>query len=234
MSINVLGSGQLAKAFSDLEEKGLFVFASGVSNSTCTDPDEFKRESDLLLNALRTNSKRKFVYFSSCALSAKDYELNSYYKHKLYMERLVQENSSAYYIFRLPQLFGDLILHQTLINYIYKSIVKGELFSVFDEAHRYVIEISDVRLLVDAYLKHHESGIIVDIANPFRYKILDIVKAFERLLNKKANYQLIEKNDQYTLNLSPMLSFMEQYNIETEFGPDYLIQKLSQRIIRVK
>ena len=74
----IIGNGQLAKAFmnSDLEHKDLCIFASGVSNSNCTDPKEFERERDLLKVTLSENPGKKLIYFSSCALSASEYPKN--------------------------------------------------------------------------------------------------------------------------------------------------------------
>lgn len=86
---------------------------------------------------------------SSCALSAIEYPKNDYYKHKANMEDIIKEHSNNYYIFRVPQLFGDFILHKTLINFIYKAIVHEHKFNVYNESYRYVIEINDVRKLVE-------------------------------------------------------------------------------------
>lgn len=228
----IIGSGQLAKAFQKSQSKeNVCIFASGVSNSSCTDEKQFEREKNLLIDTLKNNSDKKFVYFSSCALSAKNYPKNDYYKHKANMEDIIKEYSYNYYIFRLPQLFGDLILHKTLINFIYKSIKHNHKFHIYDEAYRYVIEINDVRKLVEVYVSQDNSCITVDIANPHRYKVVDIVRVFERLLNKKANYELIEKEDQYLLDLSMMQNFIQKNSLALDFGKDYLRKKLEEKII---
>ncbi|MBU4132588.1 MAG: hypothetical protein KKF12_17365, partial [Proteobacteria bacterium] len=74
----IIGNGQLAKIF---KEDGCFfddvvIFASGVTNSDCRDDREFNREKELLEKTLVENNAKRFVYFSSCALSAKTYEKN--------------------------------------------------------------------------------------------------------------------------------------------------------------
>ncbi len=206
----VIGNGQLAKIFinSSMNLDNVCIFASGVSNSSCVDINQFEREKNLLINTLKNIDDKKFVYFSSCALSASEYPKNEYYKHKKNMEDIIKEYSNNYYIFRIPQLFGDLILHKTLINFIYKSIEHNHKFMVYDEAYRYVIEINDVKKIVEAYLEYSNSCITVDIANNHRYKVLDIVNIFEKLLSKKANYELVQKKDSYTLNLSEIQNFI--------------------------
>jgi len=227
----IIGSGQLAKVFDGFVNNETLIFASGVSNSSCINKDQFEREKMLLLKMIEKHSNKKFVYFSSCALSAPGYPKNAYYNHKKSMERILKDNQGQYYIFRLPQLFGDLINHKTLINYIYNSILQENAFTVYDHAYRYVIEMNDVRDIVNTYLKYHEAGIVIDLANPYSYRVLDIVHIFERLLNKKAKYQVIEKNDRYTLDLTQMLNFTSKHDLKLEFGSDYLLMKLKEKIL---
>lgn len=227
----VVGNGQLAKAFRDyLDDDSICIFASGVANSTCTHLSEFNREKELLLFHLKNSKEKKFIYFSSCALSAKEYPKNDYYRHKENMENLIQQYSDNYYIFRIPQLFGELILHKTLINFFYKCIEHNHHFSVYSGAYRYLIEIRDVKTLVNAYLKYSDSCIIKDLGNPYRYSILEIVKTFEVIMNKEANYNLVEKDDNYYLEFQSMQSFIQKYNLKLNFSVDYLQKKLMEKI----
>lgn len=225
----VIGSGQLASIFKNKNNDDCVIFASGVSNSNCKDVVQFNREKELLVNILKSNKNKKIIYFSSCALSVDNYFKNEYYNHKSNMESIIREYSSNYYIFRIPQLFGDLILHRTLINFIYKSIEHSHMFNVYDEAYRYVIEINDVKKLVEAYLQYSDSCITVDLANPFRYKVLDIVKILESLMGKQAKYNLIKKSDGYILDLEDMKSFINKHKIDISFSENYLIEKLKNK-----
>lgn len=226
----IIGNGQLAKSFNEAFHQDALIYASGVANSNCQDPFEFKREKHLLMSNLNLHSDLKFVYFSSSALSSSEYSRNAYYEHKLQMEEMIKSHSNSFYIFRIPQLFGALKHHNTLINFIYESIVNEVPFKVFNNAYRYVIEIEDVRRLVEAYLKYHDSCITVDLANPYRYKVTQIVELFENILNKKAVYELVEKDDQYTLDLSVMSQFVNDFRIDIDFGEEYLAKKLELKI----
>jgi hypothetical protein len=58
----------------------------------------------------------------------------------------------------------------------------------------------------------------VDLANPYRYKVLDIVLIFEELLNKKVDYDLIQKEDNYILDLSELETFIKEKDIDVDFG----------------
>ncbi|MBD3842730.1 MAG: NAD(P)-dependent oxidoreductase [Campylobacterales bacterium] len=226
----IVGNGQLAQVFKDCNNDDTCIFASGVANSNCQDEAEFEREKKLLIKHLEENVDKKFVYFSSCALSAPEYQKNEYYMHKEKMEELIKEYSENYYIFRIPQLFGKLKDHKTLINFLYESVLKGNSFKVYSDAYRYVIEIEDVRKLVESYLSFSKPNITVDLANPYRYKVLEIVQIFEDLLNKKANYEIIKKEDLYELNLSELLNFIEKNEVCVEFSEKYLKNKLQEKI----
>ncbi|MGD9969665.1 MAG: NAD-dependent epimerase/dehydratase family protein [Sulfuricurvum sp.] len=223
----IIGNGQLAQAFSKNERNNTLIFASGVSNSNCTDEVKFDRERQLLLSTLQSYGDKKFVYFSSCALSAPEYPKNVYYQHKQQMEDLIKTHSNHYFIFRIPQLFGKLKHHNTLINFLYESILKGTSFNVYSKAYRYLIEINDVVKLVEAYLNFSESNVTIDLANPHRYSVLDIIECFETLLHKKANYEILEKEDGYILNLDALLHFIDEYKVPVHFSEDYFVKKLN-------
>ncbi|MED7787517.1 NAD(P)-dependent oxidoreductase [Francisella sp. 19X1-34] len=230
----VVGSGQLAEVFYHYkDDDSVVIFASGVSNSNCTEQKEFDREGKLLEATLKNNSDKKFVYFSSCALSVEDYPKNKYYQHKQKMETLIENLSDKYYIFRVPQLFGNLKLHNTLINYIYNAIENNNKIKLYSDAYRYVIEIEDVKKIVDSYLLNSPSCSIIDVANPYRYKVLDIIKIFEGLLNKQADITVVDRQDKYVLDLSKFYSFIETNNLDIEFGEGYLKKKLYEKIEKI-
>lgn len=224
----IIGNGQLATIFSTQDRDDVCFFASGLSNSNCTDEKQFNREKTLLLEMLEKTSEKKFIYFSSCALSAPEYPKNGYYQHKRRMEKLIQEISQNYLIFRLPQLFGKFKHHTTLINLFYESILYGREFTIYSEAYRYVIDIEDVKILVSNYVKYYTENSIFNLANPYQYKVLDIVFILEKLINKKAIYSIVKKSDFYYLDLSHLEDFVIKNSIDISFGYDYLNKNLEK------
>ncbi|QOP42671.1 NAD(P)-dependent oxidoreductase [Sulfurimonas sediminis] len=228
----IIGNGQLAQAFKELDKRDdVIIFASGVANSNCTDKSEFEKEKDLLIKTLINNKKKKFVYFSSCALSAKEYQLNDYYIHKQNMEKIIKEHSASYYIFRIPQLFADIKRHSTLINYLFYAIKEEKEIKIYKDAFRYVIALDDVHTIVIQLIEHHKGGTTLDIANSYRYSIAEIVEIIEQLTNKKANSTLINKKDAYTLDLIDLYNTISQYNIDgIKFGKSYLYDKLLSKL----
>lgn len=224
--MKIIGTGQLAKIFQQLDYNDVVIFASGVSNSSCNNEKEFEREERLLKKVLLDNDNKKFVYFGSAALSVKEYPLNSYYQHKLKMENIIKEYSSNYYIFRIPQLFGVFKKHPTLINFLYESIKEEQSFKVYDNAYRYIIEINDVKKIVEYYLRYSDSNKVVNIGNPYRYKVIEIVNILEELLKKKGKYEIESKEDGYILDLTPLEEFLTMKNLDLGFGQEYFREKI--------
>ena len=222
----IVGNGQIASVLNNCDTDDVVYFASGVSDSTCKDEREFDKEKELLTAMLSNHKDKTFIYFSSCAISVPGYPKNAYYRHKEKMEEIIRSNTENYYIFRLPQLFGKLKKHKTLINFIYFSIIENKSFEVYTNAYRYVLEIDDLRSLVEYYIKFGHSGVTVDLANHYRYHVEEIVKTFEALLGKKLEYKLVEKTDAYVLDLKSMKGFIQQHNLKLDFGKSYLMEKL--------
>lgn len=225
----IIGRGQLANAFKNVDRKDLLVFASGVPNSNCTDETQFRRERDLLFDTIREYPDATLIYFSSCALSADQYPKNAYYRHKANMEALIEAHCPKHYIFRLPQLFGALKEHSTLINFIYTKVMRDEPFSIFSDAHRYVIDIEDVVTFVVAYVNAKPELDTIDVANTYRYPVKEIVKTVEQLTGKAAKYDVVQKEDFYELDLEKTESFVNKFNLDLGFGSSYLSEKLSKR-----
>jgi UDP-2-acetamido-2,6-beta-L-arabino-hexul-4-ose reductase len=109
MVSGVIGTGDIARVL-PLHSNLLF-FASGVSDSQCTDEKEYDREVRLLMEQ---DSRAHIVYFSSLAVMWSD---TRYFRHKKYMETLLRENFSNWTIIRLGNIdFGS--NPRTLINYL--------------------------------------------------------------------------------------------------------------------
>lgn len=106
----VIGDGDIASVLPDRDD--LLFFASGVSNSQCTDEAEYERERTLLLDQPRNVH---IVYFGSLSIF---YANGRYQQHKRDMEAMVKENFPLYTIIRIGNItWGD--NPHTLINYLF-------------------------------------------------------------------------------------------------------------------
>lgn len=120
----IVGDGDIASVLPDKER--LLFFASGVSNSQCTDEKEYQREIDLLLEQPRS---AHIVYFSSIGVLDGS---SRYYRHKRDMELTIKINFLRHCIIRIGNIsWGD--NPHTLINYL-KNHPEAEL----KDEYRYI------------------------------------------------------------------------------------------------
>jgi nucleoside-diphosphate-sugar epimerase len=117
----IIGSGLLARAFPDsfFAREDVCIYAAGVSNSACTNPNEFMRERQRLEGALRQSENvDAFVYFGTCSVADPDALNTPYVQHKLAMEQMVASHANNL-ILRLPQVAGKTSNPHTLLNFLY-------------------------------------------------------------------------------------------------------------------
>lgn len=190
----IVGKGLLAHAFEPYfrERSDVIVFASGVSNSLETRPDEFAREAALLRQRLDLETKR-FIYFSSCGVTAVESELTPYMRHKRSMESLVLSAPHGL-VLRLPQVVGRTENQHTLTNFLRDRIISGEHFTVWAHAERNLIDIDDiVKIGVMLATELPTEAAAVSIAATHSLLMPEIVQIFERVLGNTANCSYVEK-----------------------------------------
>jgi UDP-2-acetamido-2,6-beta-L-arabino-hexul-4-ose reductase len=135
----IVGHGDIASWLKDRVDA--ILFASGVSDSLCTDEKEFKRESDMIYSFSLSKYTKTFFYFSSMSITYKD---SAYTRHKLEMEKMVDMLYSNYYIIRLGNLtWGN--NQKTFINYLRNQIRNDRPYEIKDEL-KFLI---DKKTLVD-------------------------------------------------------------------------------------
>lgn len=199
----IVGNGLLAKVFSHLytDRSDVTIFASGVSNSTETRQEAFERERRMLLENL-DGPCAKFVYFGSCAVGNPHETITPYLTHKSAMESLALSSGKAI-ILRLPQVVGRSSNTNTLTNFLYHKIVSGEHFAVWSQAERNLIDVDDV-VSISSFIieKQWINSLVAPIAALKSSPMPLIVDSFERTLNKKANYSLINKGAPFPIDTS--------------------------------
>lgn len=133
---DIIGTGDIAHALSELPPSGRLYFASGVSNSQETRESEYQREKDLLLQQPDSFHGR-LVYFSSLA-TLYTYPDTRYTQHKKEMEQLVKDNFKRYSIVRIGNIDWGSNPH-TLINFLKGQHERGEEMNIKDE-YRYIVD----------------------------------------------------------------------------------------------
>jgi UDP-2-acetamido-2,6-beta-L-arabino-hexul-4-ose reductase len=132
----VIGHGDIARVLPYRED--LLFFASGVSNSRCTDEREYDREVRMLLDQ---DDRAHIVYFSSLAILFSD---TRYTQHKKYMEALIRENFPNWTIIRIGNIsWGK--NPNTLINYL-RAHPEAEI----KDEYRYIVDKDEFLYWVNA------------------------------------------------------------------------------------
>lgn len=213
----IIGSGLIATAMQSVHWAYDTVFyAAGVSNSECTDPDEFKRERNRIAEPLLKSGL--FVYFSSCGVVG---NMTPYLEHKLDMEELVKKRGN-YLIIRLPIVAGHTPNPHTLLNFLYARISRSEKFKLWRGAYRNVIDIADVSDIVESLIRDGTVNETVNVASPHNYPVAEIVRTFEEVTGKPAIYEAIERYDSYPIDTRRISGY------ETNFSGDYLFRTLKR------
>lgn len=213
----VIGRGLIARSFSPRygQDETVAIFASGVSNSGEQRESQFDRERNMLEDVLG-NAKGPVVYFSSCGVESGD--PSPYMRHKQRMESLVLESREGV-IFRLPQVVGRTENPNTLTNYLYEKIMRGERFSAWANAERNLIDIDDVVAICTSLIDNPSPQRIVSIVSGPGLPIPSILSIFERTLGRKADFVAEQKGNGFFADGTIAAIVAKELGID--FGPDY-------------
>ena len=218
----VIGSGLVARAFNAYKTDDRFlIFASGVSDSTNINASAFSRERALLIKNLQEHKEKIFVYFSTCSTYDAASSKTPYVLHKAEMEKIVIQENTHHYIFRISNLVGRSANPHTVLNFFIQHIVSGTFFYLWKGTSRNIIDIEDAFSICHYILqKNLFSNKIINIASPISHDVMEIVKEIENFFGKKGNYEIVEKPGQPVIDISNIQKIIIALNIN--FNKDYL------------
>lgn len=228
----IIGGGLIARAFEEKYQDAhdVVIFASGVSNSQCSDVKEFEREKIMIEDALAQYAQANFVYFSTTSLFDENLLSSPYVEHKRGIENflLTHPTSSRILILRLPIVAGDTPNQHTLLNFLVDKISLGLEFKVFAKAFRNIIDIQDVVKICNALINSNSPrGIALNLCNPKSIKMTDLVPLIEEVVGKKAIFSLVDKGgNQAQIDISTAAPFIRLSGVE--FGQDYIFETLKK------
>ena len=128
----IVGKGNIAKCLRDRE--GAIFFASGVSNSSTSNPDDFARERKLITKIWREADVNDTIFYFSSIRVQTDNPDHPYTRHKIRMEKHIQLLFDHYVILRIGNLIGDKNPN-TFVNYL-RSHPEAEI----KDEYRYMID----------------------------------------------------------------------------------------------
>jgi hypothetical protein len=129
----IIGNGSIAKILEDRDD--IVFFASGVSNSSCTDEKEYKREFNLLKTITTDNH---IVYFSNLGIYYKE---DRYTQHKQEVEEYIRDNYKSYTIVRI-EVCEWVKTPNTILNVFKHQLAKG-IEPKIQDTTRYVLSLDE-------------------------------------------------------------------------------------------
>ena len=227
-SIITIGSGFIASSFKNFSFKDVVLFASGVSNSSCTNQKEFEKEKKLLIKTIKKYQKKKIIYFSTCSIMDDSRKKNLYQKHKILIEDYIKKNCKSYLIFRLPEVIGKSKNKNTLINYLFNNIRKNTPIHTSKYTFRNLVDIHDIKKIVKTCLKLNLFNKTIIIANNTMYSLVNLINKIELILQKKAIIIKSEKfnNKSFVINVKSYKKLYQKSKVT--FGKNYLTEKLNK------
>jgi hypothetical protein len=129
----IIGNGSIASILKDRDD--LVFFASGVSNSSCTDEKEYEREFNLLKTVSKDNH---IVYFSNLGIY---YKQDRYTQHKREVEEYIRNNYKNYTIVRI-EVCEWAKTPNTILNFFKRQLSQG-IEPTIQDTTRYVLSLSE-------------------------------------------------------------------------------------------
>ncbi|MBF0597488.1 NAD-dependent epimerase/dehydratase family protein [Faecalibacter rhinopitheci] len=197
----IIGKGLIALQFLDCDNDKIIFFASGVSNSSETDKNQFLREENLIRETLKAHPHKLFIYFSTCSIYDSSKYNSAYVLHKLQMEEIIKEFATHYLILRISNAVGKGGNPNLLLNYLARSIKDNKVLTIHKNATRNLIDVEDIKNIVLKYIESDIHNKIINVAYTDNFKIPDIITAFQDILNIKANISIEDLGEHYSIDV---------------------------------
>ncbi len=230
----VKGNGLLARAFlacSDADQP-VYLFACGVSNSQMQSEEEYKREKNDLLIAIREAKEMDylFVYFSGAPIYGDFSRLVSesnacvpvtrYGRHQLEAERFIGEHADKYLFVRLSNVVGLSTNTSQLIPSLVRQVAMGKV-NVMNNAWRDLVDVEDIVRLVQGLITQSVVNEAVNVVSGQSLPISSIVTIISEVLSFEPKIQYTEQGDAQHFDNSLLklylgdLPFNESYTSRT-------------------
>ena len=197
----IVGKGLIANLFTEVDLDEVVFFASGVSNSSETRKGEFLREQNLVEDTLANNPEKLFVYFSTCSIYDSSKYNSLYVLHKLHIEEIIKQKAKHFLILRVSNAVGRGGNPNLLMNYISRQILNDQELVVHQQATRNLIDVEDVKNITMKYIASKDWNKIINVAYTENFNILEIIEVFEQILFKKANKNIENKGEHYSIDV---------------------------------
>jgi UDP-2-acetamido-2,6-beta-L-arabino-hexul-4-ose reductase len=137
----IIGNGNIAKSLVSRDKPNIIFFAAGVSDSSCSDTNQFQKELSLLKEQ---NYNIHLVYFSNLGIY---YKNDAYTNHKKNMEEMVKQMFKSYTIIRMEVC--EWVNNPTTILNVFKQKIKNKELIEIQNTTRYVLSLDEFLFWID-------------------------------------------------------------------------------------
>lgn len=222
--MRIVGKGLLAGAMEPFADQhaDAVVLASGVSDSTLTDPAPYDRELALLDEVLRNaaRSTQRVVYFSSAGAvygrwhgdateSATPRPQSPYGVHKVACEELIRASGARHLILRLPNVVGSTGNPHQLVPSLVAQVESGYV-RVYTGAARDLVDVDDVGRVVVAILARIDEvdAVVLNVATGRATPAAAIVHEISEILSRSPAIEEVDAGQPETVAVAALRSLL--------------------------
>ncbi len=241
--MEIIGNGMIARGLlpysADINDA--VVFASGVSDSTLTDRQEYERECQVLEQVISDCRQREktLVYFSSggTVYGKRDDErkedaqlspVTMYGRHKALCESVISSSGVRYLIARLPTVVGQTKSKTQLIPVLIKQAMEGHV-ALFKDAERDIIGIADVAGIIVTILKKLGKSEIINIASGISVPVIDIFSEIQNNLGVKPAIKIMNGGDKQRFNIDKLHAYCPEITFTADYYKSVIREYISQQ-----
>ena len=242
----ISGTGLLAQAL-QIQKKhlsGAFLFARGVSDSTCIDIEQFHRERDQLYSALSQchDDARVFVYFSSagtiygqCASVRDEFTplqpTTVYGEFKVAFESIVRSAGVPHLIVRLPNLVGPSQNHRNLLPALIRQAAGGRV-TLHRDATRDILDVRDVGRIISELLARGVRDETLLLASGISLPVIDLFSLIQQYTGLHAKIAVQPGGTPQAFDISKLCRLLGQNSIFSGDYPNRVIREYAPAIAR--
>jgi len=242
----IVGRGMIARAFEPLVPRlgRTLIFASGVSDSSCSRPEEYGKERRLLETTIDgcLADGRRLVYFSSAGAVYGDWQdqrdettplspNTMYGENKVVFEEVIRDSGVDYLIARLPNVVGPVQNPNNLVPTLVRQAVEGRA-RILTHACRDIMDVVDVADLIARLVTRGVSSQVVLVASGICRSAADLFDLIQEQLGTSATVQLVDGGIPHRYRIDNLRRLL---GMDDVFPPDYpslVISKYAARIAR--
>ena len=212
----IVGSGFIAnkfrKYFKLIKSEKLVIYAAGISNSSEINRYNLKKEINKFKKFQASNSKR-LIFISTYSVNDVSRLNKTYVQNKIKIENLIRKKVKSYIILRLPEIVGINKNPYTLTNFFHEKISKNKKFYIYKNVKRNILDVDDaIKFCIKIINKNRMYNKEFNLLNKNYYSPLKIVKVFEQLLGRKANFKMkTHKIQKFKFKNNKYLKFNQNY-----------------------